>query len=94
MMNMPEAPAVTNITLHNPSSCTCGRIIWLSMHCDFFAMNIGTSGNDARISANIGTFSQSKIFPPEMLKDAVATIFWEMWNVWEPAEGIKVVAEG
>lgn len=57
-------------------------------------MNIGTSGNDGRISANIGTFSQSKIFPPEMLKDAVATIFWEMWNVWEPEEGIKVVAEG
>ncbi|WP_336777748.1 hypothetical protein [Pantoea sp. USHLN256] len=92
-MNMPEAPAVTNITLHNPSSCTCGRIIWLTMHCDSFAMNMGTWDVEARIDASIGTISQRKTFPPEMLKEVVAVIFWEMWNAWEPAEGKKVVAE-
>jgi len=63
------------------------------MHCDSFAMNMGTCDVDARIDASIGMISQRKMFPPEMLKEAVAAIFWEMWNAWKPAEGIKVMAE-
>ncbi|MDW8847708.1 hypothetical protein SD961_17750 [Erwinia sp. MMLR14_017] len=79
-----------DITLHNPSSCTCGRIIWLTMNCDFFIMNLGTNERDARIDAKIGSAYKGIEFRPQALKEVVAEVFWEMWNHWLPAEGIKV----
>lgn len=92
-MNIPETAAVTNIILHNPSSCTCGRIIWLTLHCDFFVMTLGTSELDAHIEARIGATSQSMTFRPEILKDVVSAIFWPMWDQWQPTEGIKVTPD-
>jgi hypothetical protein len=89
-MNAIDTLAESKNTLHNPSSCTCGRIVWLSTHCDFFAMNVGTNERDARIDAKIGAVYRGVQFRPETLKDAVSGVFWEMWNAWEPAEGIKV----
>lgn len=91
-MNAPENAGVTAVTLHNPSSCTCGRIIWLSLNCDSFAMNIGSGDGDAHIAARLGPVYRSTRFHPETLKETVNAIFWQMWAVWEPAEGIKVMA--
>lgn len=82
--------STASVTLHNPSSCTCGRIIWLSTNCDFFAMSLGTHESDARIEAKLGSACSGVQFRPENLKEAVADVFWQMWNLWEPAEGIKV----
>lgn len=89
MMNTTET-STASVTLHNPSSCTCGRIIWLSMNCDAFAMNLGTPERAARLEAAIGSACSSVEFHPAQLKEVVADVFWQMWNVWEPAEGIKV----
>ncbi|WP_315311029.1 hypothetical protein [Pantoea vagans] len=90
-MNSSQNPEITHITLHNPSSCTCGRIIWLSIHCDFFRMNIGTCEGDTRIDARIGSVYRGTWFQPEALKETVNNLFWEMWRAWEPEEGIKVI---
>jgi len=92
-MTTSENSVISHITLHNPSSCTCGRIIWLSMHCDFFAMNIGTREGDTRIDARIGSVYRGIWFQPETLKETVNDVFWEMWRAWEPEEGVKVMAE-
>lgn len=88
MMNTTETS--TAVTLHNPSSCTCGRIIWLSLHCDGFVLNLGTDECEARIEAALGLACSSVQFQPENLKEVVADVFWRMWNAWQPAEGIKV----
>jgi len=88
MMNNTDTS--TAVTLHNPSSCTCGRIIWLSMHCDRFALNLGTGECEAQIEATLGSACSGAQFHPENLKEVVADVFWQMWNVWQPAEGIKV----
>ncbi|HAK36409.1 MAG TPA: hypothetical protein DCM44_19070 [Pantoea sp.] len=88
MMNTTETS--TSVTLHNPSSCTCGRIIWLSQHCDGFVLNLGTGKCEARIEAVLGPACSSVQFQPENLKEVVADVFWRMWNAWQPAEGIKV----
>lgn len=92
-MQITDTPTITGTTVHNPSSCTCSRIVWLSTHCDFFAMNMSTPERDARIDAKIGINYQGVQFRPEMLKEAVAGVFWEMWRTWEPAEGLKVIQE-
>ncbi|WLS80781.1 hypothetical protein Q3V30_10005 [Erwinia pyri] len=83
----------TDLTLHNPSSCTCGRIIWLTMNCDFFVMNLGTHDRDARIDAKMGSAYKGVTFRPEALKEVVAEVFWEMWHQWVPAEGLKVTPD-
>ncbi|RPE03671.1 hypothetical protein BBB56_04085 [Candidatus Pantoea deserta] len=90
---MNNADTSTAVTLHNPSSCTCGRMIWLSTHCDFFALNLGTSDREAHIEAALGPASSSVQFHPEQLKEVVADLFWQMWHVWEPAEGMKVTRQ-
>ena len=91
-MNLSENTITTTITLHNPSSCTCGRIIWLSLHCDRFTMTVGSGDSGAHIDARLGPVSRSVGFHPEALKETVNDLFWEMWRVWEPAEGVKVMA--
>jgi len=91
-MNTSVDAAGSYITLHNPPSCTCARIIWLSMNCVSFAMNIGTGNGDAHIDARLGAVYRSTRFHPETLKETVNALFWEMWAVWEPEEGIKVMA--
>ncbi|MCQ5472385.1 hypothetical protein FHW04_000537 [Pantoea sp. AN62] len=93
-MNTSEDAVVSHITLHNPPSCTCARIIWLSMNCDAFAMNIGTANGDAHIDARLGSVYRSTRFHPEALKETVNDLFWEIWAVWEPEEGIKVMERG
>lgn len=76
--------------VHHPSSCTCGRIIWLTANCDDFAMNLRTSCEDASITARIGSTHCEFLFRPERLKIVVADVYRVMWNAWEPAEGIKL----
>jgi len=90
-MNMTENAMLTPVTLHNPSSCTCGRIIWLSMHCDFFAMKMGQDDGETHVEARIGSVYRETAFHPENLKETVNDFFWEMWAAWQPAEGIKVM---
>lgn len=89
-MNPTEASSAPGTTLYNPSTCTCGRIIWLTMNCDFFVMHLGTHDQDARIDAKIGSACKGIQFRPEDLKEVVAEVFWEMWNLWVPSDGIKV----
>ncbi|WP_312758136.1 hypothetical protein [Pantoea brenneri] len=93
-MKSSEDAVVSHITLHNPPSCTCARIIWLSMNCDSFAMNIGTANGDAHVDARLGSVYHSTRFHPETLKETVNDLFWQIWAVWEPAEGIKVMERG
>lgn len=91
MMNTTET--TTAVTLHNPSSCTCGRLVWLSLHCDRFTLTFGTRECEARIEAALGSACSDLPFQPENLKEAVAEVFWQMWHAWQPAEGMKVTGE-
>ncbi len=74
--------------IHNPPSCTCRRIIWLSEHCDTFSLTVTQTG--ARINARLADKAIDNTFAYTRLSEAIAEAFWQIWQRWQPEDGLKI----